>query len=72
MIYIPKGIAHGFLSLADKSIVLYIMDSPYVPECDSGIRYDSFGYQWSVNKPILPDRNLALQRFDEFMSPFSI
>jgi len=72
MIYIPKGIAHGFLSLADKSIVLYIMDSPYVPEYDSGIKYDSFGYEWNVSKPVLSDRDLALQRFNEFKSPFKM
>jgi len=72
MIYIPKGVAHGFLSLADKSTVLYIMDSPYVPEYDSGIRYDSFGYEWNVSEPILSDRDLALQRLNEFTSPFKL
>jgi len=72
MIYIPKGIAHGFLSLADNSTVLYIMDLPYVAEYDSGIRYDSFGYKWNVSEPILSDRDLALQRLNEFKSPFKL
>ena len=37
MLYIPKGIAHGFLSLKDNTIVNYKCDNLYNPSYESGI-----------------------------------
>lgn len=39
-IYIPKGIAHGFLTLTDRSEVFYQMTTPFHPESARGIRWD--------------------------------
>jgi dTDP-4-dehydrorhamnose 3,5-epimerase len=36
-VYLPKGIAHGFQSLAPNSIVQYILTSKYAPECSISI-----------------------------------
>jgi hypothetical protein len=30
-IYVPKGFAHGFLAMAQETIVQYLVDSPYSP-----------------------------------------
>ena len=36
ILYIPKGIAHGFLSLKDNTIVNYKCDTLYNPSYESG------------------------------------
>lgn len=39
-LYIPKGIAHGFLTLLDTAEILYQMTVPHHPESARGIRWD--------------------------------
>jgi dTDP-4-dehydrorhamnose 3,5-epimerase len=36
-IVVPKGFAHGYLTLEANSTLLYFMDNPYVPESAKGI-----------------------------------
>jgi len=40
MIYIPKGFAHGFLTLEDNSELIYMHDEYYHQESELGIRYN--------------------------------
>jgi len=51
MLYIPKGCAHGFLTLEDKCIVYYQMGEFYHPECARGIRWDdpAIGIVWPIS-----------------------
>jgi dTDP-4-dehydrorhamnose 3,5-epimerase len=70
LIYIPAGCAHGFLSLEDNSIVSYLQTSVYNKDCDLGIRYDSFGFDWKVAKPILSRRDESFDSFSEFNTMF--
>jgi len=69
-IYIPKGFAHGFLALEDYSIVEYNQTTEYTPKNDEGIRYDSFGFNWGINNPIISERDLSFCKFADFNSPF--
>ena len=69
-IFIPKGVAHGFLGIDKENIVLYLADLEYSRENDDGIRYDSFGYDWGVTDPILSERDLGFAKFQNFISPF--
>lgn len=69
-IYIPKGFAHGFKSLEDETIICYLTTKVYDSKHDSGIRYDSFGYDWQLKNPIVSDKDKKLIVFDEFKSPF--
>lgn len=68
-LYIPKGCAHGFFAL-DDSIMIYKAGTPYSPEHDSGIRWDSFGFEWPVRLPIISKRDSMHLVLDEFWSPF--
>ena len=39
MAYIPKGLAHGFQTLAPDTELLYFHDTPYSPGHDAGVHY---------------------------------
>lgn len=69
-LYIPKGCAHGFLSLEDDTCMLYNVSQVYNRDCDTGIRWDSFGYQWEVEHPVISDRDRGFAAMEEYMSPF--
>jgi dTDP-4-dehydrorhamnose 3,5-epimerase len=47
-VFIPPGVAHGFLTLEPDSEVLYQMSSPHCPEAARGVRWDdpAFGIEW--------------------------
>ena len=69
-IYIPKGFAHGFQCLENNTIMLYQVTTGYQPNCDSGIAYDSIGYDWKIEDPILSERDQHFITLEEFASPF--
>jgi dTDP-4-dehydrorhamnose 3,5-epimerase len=70
-IYIPNGVAHGFLSLQKDSILMYSTSSIYAPKYDSGIRWDSFGYNWpSKEKFNISERDKKMIKLPEFKTPF--
>lgn len=39
-LYIPKGLAHGFLTLEENSSLTYLHDTNYTPEAEFGVRFD--------------------------------
>ena len=39
-LYVPRGCAHGFLTLADGTEVAYLISTPYRPEAARGVRWD--------------------------------
>ena len=51
-LYVPKGFAHGFVTLADDSEVYYMISVPYAPGFARGLRWNDaqLGIRW----PILP------------------
>jgi dTDP-4-dehydrorhamnose 3,5-epimerase len=70
MLYVPRGLAHGFCSLEDNSTVVYKTDFEYIPTSDLGVRWNSFGYDWKIDNPILSNRDRQHINFKEFVSPF--
>ena len=69
-IFIPKGLAHGFLSKEDHTITVYNVAIEYDAKTDQGIRFDSFGFDWGIKVPILSKRDLQFESINEFKSPF--
>lgn len=71
LIFIPKGIAHGFVALVDETLMLYKTSTLHSPEADCGIRWDSFGFNWDVvDAPIVSMRDTCHPSFTEYSSPF--
>jgi len=71
LLIVPKGFAHGFKSLCDDTIVTYMQTSCYAPKNDTGIRYNSFGFDWECKNPKLSERDQNFQLLSDFDSPFS-
>jgi dTDP-4-dehydrorhamnose 3,5-epimerase len=49
-LYVPKGVAHGFQTLEDESVVTYQISVPYHPEAARGVRWDdpAFEIAWPL------------------------
>lgn len=60
-LYIPKGFAHGFLTLTDDVEIQYKCDDYYDPTCDRSIRFDDpdIGVDWGIEQPILSQKDLS-------------
>lgn len=60
MFYIPKGFAHGFLTLTDNVEVLYKADEYYNSENDRSVRFDDgeIGVDWGIENPILSKKDI--------------
>lgn len=67
---IPKGVAHGFLTLTSNATMLYNVTTEYQPSHDSGILWNSCGINWSIPNPSLSERDLNFQTLSDFNSPF--
>jgi len=58
-LYIPKGFAHGFVTLEDDCEVQYKVDNFYSAEHDRGIRFDDpdIGIEWGTVNPRLSEKD---------------
>jgi dTDP-4-dehydrorhamnose 3,5-epimerase len=70
LLYIPIGVAHGFRSLSERSLMVYKTTAEYAPDHDRGIRWDSFGWDWGSGPAILSERDRAHPALADFTSPF--
>ena len=64
VLYVPQGIAHGFLSLENNTIVNYKCDNLYYPKSESGLNpfKSNLDINWKINEKSLimskKDKNL--------------
>lgn len=59
-VFIPRGFAHGFLTLTDNVEFVYKCDNFHSKECDRSIRFDdpSIGVEWNIENPILSSKDI--------------
>jgi dTDP-4-dehydrorhamnose 3,5-epimerase len=53
---VPKGFAHGFMTLTEDVEVQYKVDELYAPECDRGIKWNDpeINIEWPIDgQPVL-------------------
>ena len=64
MLYMPEGVAHGYLTLTDDVEVYYHASTPWVPHSESGVRWNdpAFGITWPFEPVVMSekDRNWPL------------
>ena len=66
MMYVPKGCAHGFLTLADATEALYFTDEFYAPEQERGVRWNDprFAIEWPLGPVVISDKDRTWRLFD--------
>jgi dTDP-4-dehydrorhamnose 3,5-epimerase len=65
-LYIPRGFAHGFISLADDTEVFYMISVPYVPGSARGLRWSdpAFDIRWPIDPVVISARDAEYQLLD--------
>jgi dTDP-4-dehydrorhamnose 3,5-epimerase len=55
MLYVPKGFAHGYLTLSDESEIYYQVSAFYAPQYEGGVRWDdaAFCIEWPATESLI-------------------
>jgi len=64
-LYLQQGFAHGYLTLSQSATMLYMTSSVHDKDHDTGIKWDSFGFDWNVKSPIISGRDRNLPNLNE-------
>lgn len=65
-LFVPRGFAHGFVSLEDDTVFQYLIDNDYAPETEGGILWNDpdLGIDWEeifekydIKEPLLSDKD---------------
>lgn len=69
-VYIPRGFAHGFVSLEDNTTMLYLCDGRYDEKSDTGIKIDEpeFKIDWPIRQELMirSERDRKLMAFKDY------
>jgi dTDP-4-dehydrorhamnose 3,5-epimerase len=69
-VYIPRGCAHGFYSLNQRSMLSYLLETVHAPDSDAGIAWDSVDLGITIKSPLSSKRDASFITFQDFDSPF--
>ena len=73
-LWVPRGFAHGFLTLEPDSEVLYKVDAEYDAQADGGIAWDdpALGIEWPAPAGglVLSDKDRVAPRLADIAPPF--
>lgn len=71
MLFIPAGMAHGFLSLSDNTVFLYKCDEYYDREAESGIIFNDpdLNINWGTpqDKIVLSEKDRELPKLKDLI-----
>lgn len=61
MLYMPKGIAHGYVTLTDNTEVYYHASDPWMPAAECGVRWNdpAFAIEWPLTPAVISDKDAA-------------
>jgi dTDP-4-dehydrorhamnose 3,5-epimerase len=59
MLYVPAGVAHGFMTLEEDSYVQYQIGGDFTPNAARGVRWNDprFGIEWPMQPALMADRD---------------
>jgi dTDP-4-dehydrorhamnose 3,5-epimerase len=65
LFFVPPGCAHGFLTLADETDVLYLMGMPFMPDGQRGVRWNdpAFNVSWPAEPTVISPRDASYPDF---------
>jgi dTDP-4-dehydrorhamnose 3,5-epimerase len=66
MMYVPKGFAHGFITIEPNTEAFYFVDEFYSPEHERGVRWNDpkFKIAWPAHPEVLSDKDKNQRDFD--------
>jgi dTDP-4-dehydrorhamnose 3,5-epimerase len=72
-LFIPKGFAHGFLTLSARAEVLYMMSVPFAPGAAGGLRWDDplLAIDWPARPAVISQRDASYPLLRS-LNPWSI
>ena len=64
-LYVPEGLAHGFITLMDDSEMYYQISTPYVPQLARGLRWDdpAIDINWPLTPTVISARDATYADF---------
>ena len=67
MMYVPRGFAHGFITLCDETEAIYLVSDFYSPASERGLRYDdpSIGISWPFKPAEISEKDLTWPPLNE-------
>ena len=67
MLYIPKGFAHGYITLEDDVEAYYHVSAPYSPAHATGVRWNdpAFGINWPMTPTVISDKDRQWPDFEK-------
>ena len=71
-LFIPEGMAHGFLTLKDDTIFSYKCSNYYDKGSEDGIIWNDSNLKidWKIKNPLVSEKDQLAQNFTSFVSPF--
>ena len=71
-LYIPEGMAHGFLTLKDDTIFTYKCSNYYNKEVEGSILWNDelLNINWGSSNPIVSHKDQQAKNFSSFITPF--
>jgi dTDP-4-dehydrorhamnose 3,5-epimerase len=66
MMYVPRGFAHGFLTLTEDVEALYLVSAFYAPERERGVRWNDprFAIRWPAEPRVISDKDRNQRDFN--------
>ena len=65
-VLIPEGFAHGYSTLSEESIVVYLQSGNFDKDCDRSINPLSLNIDWLVENPIVSEKDKNAASFQGF------
>ncbi|WP_425537339.1 dTDP-4-dehydrorhamnose 3,5-epimerase family protein [Phaeobacter gallaeciensis] len=65
--FISDGYAHGFQVLSEEAVVVYHQTNHFDAASETGINFDSFGFQWPVQNIVISEKDAALPGSNEVL-----
>ncbi|MFC3125986.1 dTDP-4-dehydrorhamnose 3,5-epimerase [Pseudoroseomonas globiformis] len=66
MLYVPRGFAHGFVTLRENTEAFYMVSDAYMPGGERGLRYDDphLAIEWPIKPELISEKDQNWPAFD--------